>query len=417
MQGMEVKDLVGRLSKEVDMERRAADEADMKAPETSSVRSINNSMDSRGSNETYKSGFIEKAKIPSFSGNLEEYPDFKSQFKDLTRYCGHPPSALLQQLRDRVPMDARAELVGASTLEEAWESLDERFGDSDMTFKMVKEKLYSLQFDAKQPQYENVISLANSVKHAMKLLDNQAQVASVATDKELVGSLVAKLPQGLKDDWHGYAAVVDKRDRQDRFTVFQEWLKDHKERAVFARKEAMISKRQAAKVLVPQTKGGGVPCSKCGSKHPTHSCPYPSSKLLSTAAATGSEAVEVGTDDEECLTMDSNISAEVLEEKTRVGNCTVCQGQHIYFKKGRDGKRRAWPASRLHRCPNFLAWDPLKRAKKLQEIDGCPTCTAWDHKKGECDVGGQSCRYDNDDCKKKHHTLLHDSKLAWAEDC
>ena len=98
LQGSEVKNLVGRLSEEVDNERRAADEADLNAPESLPACSTDKSLDSRDSQGSFKSGFIEKAKIPSFNGKLEEYVDFKSQFKDLTRFCGHPPSALLQQL-------------------------------------------------------------------------------------------------------------------------------------------------------------------------------------------------------------------------------------------------------------------------------------------------------------------------------
>ena len=61
LQGLEVKDLVGRISQEVDVERRAADEADLKAPEVTISRSTNHSAENH---DSYKSGYIVKAKIP-----------------------------------------------------------------------------------------------------------------------------------------------------------------------------------------------------------------------------------------------------------------------------------------------------------------------------------------------------------------
>ena len=243
-----VRDIVSRLATDIDSERRASDELDLRAPGPSvsdqSTRSAETS-------SQYRAGFIEKAKIPVFSGRLEDYPDFKDQFRDLTQNCGHPPSALLQQLRDKVPSEAKTELVGAKSLEEAWESLDERYGDVDMTTKMIKERLNNLKLDPFQPQNEHVIVVANAVKHAMKLLSAEQQNDALANDKELVGNLVGKLSQGLRDSWHDFATDLARGPRPNTWSMFKSWLNERKRKAVYARKENMLSGKKNARVVVP----------------------------------------------------------------------------------------------------------------------------------------------------------------------
>ena len=84
-----VRDVVSRISADIDAERRTSDELDLQAPEPSLPEQSIQS----GISGHYRAGYIEKAKIPAFSGKIEDYPDFKDQFRDLTENCGHPPSA------------------------------------------------------------------------------------------------------------------------------------------------------------------------------------------------------------------------------------------------------------------------------------------------------------------------------------
>ena len=325
---LQVREMVDRLAQEVDVARRSTDEVDMNAPPNpNDQHSRVSSLNVAGEHLPYRAGFIEKAKIPNFSGKLEEYPDFKHQFCDLTLNCGHPPSALLQQLRDKVPQEARAELVGAKTLAEAWETLDERYGDMDMTSKMVKDRLHALRLDPQQPQHDNVIALVNAVKHAIKLLDPQQQEATLSADQELVGVLVGKLPQNLRDHWHDYASNPDRGERPNRWNDFKVWLNNQKRKAVYARKETMISGKKAAKIIVP-VKGLSM-CAKCGLRHSTLSCPSKSTRLPAVVAN-----VEEEPEEEECSAT-LNLPADIKTARDKIGPCPCCGGRHSYPRKSR----------------------------------------------------------------------------------
>ena len=48
---------------------------------------------------TSRTGFLEKVPLPSFSGVLGEYPDFKGQFRELAQSDGYTNVIELAQLK------------------------------------------------------------------------------------------------------------------------------------------------------------------------------------------------------------------------------------------------------------------------------------------------------------------------------
>ena len=78
------------------------------------------------------SGHVEKVKLPSFSGNIEDYAEFKSCFRLLCN--GERYSAVLElaQMRTKLPKDAIQAIYGLTSPEEAWSRLDEMYGNREM---------------------------------------------------------------------------------------------------------------------------------------------------------------------------------------------------------------------------------------------------------------------------------------------
>ena len=66
--------------------------------------------------------YIEKLKIPTFSGKLEEWPEFRATFVDMMENV--PESAKLQYLKSNLPAKDVSQISGLTTLAEAWERLE-----------------------------------------------------------------------------------------------------------------------------------------------------------------------------------------------------------------------------------------------------------------------------------------------------
>ena len=78
---------------------------------------------------THRGGHVEKVKLPEFHGNIEDYPEFKSQFQQLCQGEGYSPVIELAQLRSKLPKDAITAIIGQTVPEKAWERLDELYGN------------------------------------------------------------------------------------------------------------------------------------------------------------------------------------------------------------------------------------------------------------------------------------------------
>lgn len=75
---------------------------------------------------------LEKVKLPSFSGTLEDYTEFKFQFHELCNLEHVPEVMQLAQLRTKIPATVMAMLVGIKDLNKAWKTPDDQFGDTHL---------------------------------------------------------------------------------------------------------------------------------------------------------------------------------------------------------------------------------------------------------------------------------------------
>merc|ERR1711867_16750 len=115
---------------------------------------------------------LRSVKIPDFSGEPINYPDFKRTFSALTGDQGLKDEVLMIYLRDAIPKDVRYLLNGVHDLKTAWNRLDDRFGDHQQHMRALYERL--VKIDLKGKDFERIERLHLEVEHVCQLVSKEA---------------------------------------------------------------------------------------------------------------------------------------------------------------------------------------------------------------------------------------------------
>ena len=370
---------------------------------------------------SHAKSFLEKTKLPTFSGRVEEYPDFKQQFLELTEHAGYPGAVLMSMLRDKLPKEGKDLIAGVRDEKEAWERLSRRYGDKRTAILTIQRRLYGLNVGAGEP-HEKMEILAREVERATSLLSPMNALDALTRDFELVGKLINKLPlsyQECWDDWCTSSEVVSNQDESE-WSKFANWLKRRRDIA----HNAKLRQLQRDPDKDPKPREGAGPgrgtfsgtCFKCGGKgHAARNCNQQVTREVrgELNALFGDAASAV---DQKPQTKGEWVAA-VPKAKETIGNCPTCHKPHTYQRK-LDFGTLEWPSALLKSCPVFIAMKPAERGRQIEAVGGCPKCTSWKHgqdrcwfrRKPACDVkvAGKACG-------KPHDQLLHGSGSKYCQ--
>ena len=89
--------------------------------------------------------FLEKTKPPRFNGEDVDFPEFRRKWTSQVTKANLPTETEIDKLRDNLPKDAKEQLFGIKTLEEAWTILTKRFGDPMLISRKLKAQLKNIQ--------------------------------------------------------------------------------------------------------------------------------------------------------------------------------------------------------------------------------------------------------------------------------
>ena len=381
--------------------------------------------------------FLERTKLPTFSGKVEEWPDFSKQWKELTRGEGFPEVIALSKLRDSIPAEGKDLLVGVESLDLAWQKLAECYGDRKIGILTVQKRLNSLVLTGED--YNRIEKLAAEVDRAQNLLRSLGAPNQLTQDFEMVGCLVAKLPRSYQTDWDRHITSLDEAEfEQTYWEKFVKWLAGQKKIAVSARLRAVANQQtqrlpasgsaggsggEASGVNKPKPKDslpfwGSSGCWRCGgSGHRGRNCPSPSTRQVKSNNVGTELEREVSTNFIRPKTKEEWL-ASLPEVKKRVGQCPLCKQGHTYNRKF-DWGQMEWPSSMFKSCTKFQAMSPVQRGKRLEELGGCARCTSWLHKRGKKGCPRRdptSCPETEGGrkCGKDHDQLLHGSGSAYC---
>ena len=169
--------------------------------------------------------YIERLKPPTFSGKVQDWPEFRSVWKDLL--SDYPESVQVQHLKANVPEADAKRISGVKTMDEIWKRLEKVYGDTKLNIMTVRQNLEGFTPKATD-NYKRVLEVFEVVEAAVTQLDNLGALRYIKEDFGLMAKIVAKLPiddQKRYDEYITSPEVYeDPSSEWDKLWVFLEKL-------------------------------------------------------------------------------------------------------------------------------------------------------------------------------------------------
>ena len=96
-------------------------------------------LSSEVSNNSGYKPYMERLKPPTFSGKVEDWPEFRSVWKELL--AGYPDSIQVQHLKTHIPAADVKRVAGINTMVEICQCLEKVYGDTELNIITVKTNL------------------------------------------------------------------------------------------------------------------------------------------------------------------------------------------------------------------------------------------------------------------------------------
>ena len=351
--------------------------------------------------------------IPSFSGDVVSYPEWRRQFQALMRGQNFQDEVMLIYLKDALPKEARYVIDGVATMERAWERIEDRYGDSQHRVLLIYEKLAKL--DLRGKEFERLEKMYFEAEKAEVLLATMGAQDHLVKDLHIVGHLLAKLTQASTDKWYAFVEDYpeDVVNGRNAWLVFKSWLARMYRMAKRARLDLVTSKT-GSPASAPSKPPARPICQRCRMVgHRAAEC---------DVEPTGAFATEAEHSDNEehraeAFVSDAERVSKYHDAERRFGKCIYCKQHHTYRRKVGD-EVMDWPSERLYTCSKFMALPLSERVEFIENKKLCPRCLAWNiHDKDKCPVKGYACRETDDGarCKRNHHSSLHQSKSNYCD--
>ena len=198
-----------------------------------------------------RGGFLERVKLPVFSGSVEDFGEFKTQFQELCRGESFTGVVELAQLRQKLPKDAAALLTGLTTPDEAWDRLDETYGNVDLQALEALKRLRSFKATKSAP-HDQVVEIAVAVQRCVTVLRALDRELDFLMDRETVSEVLGCLPADSQQRWyHRKGGRGDTQAQKGR--AFLTWLEDERADAVAIRLDVLA--RRAKPPASPHQSG------------------------------------------------------------------------------------------------------------------------------------------------------------------
>ena len=295
---------------------------------------------------------LERMKMPSFSGNIRDFPCFKNDFKkQVMPLMKGNSDAAVYALRSCLK-DEPSDLVRnvSNDIEEMWKRLDERYGRLS---KLTDAIMYDIKQLKAVPDSDNkrFIDLVNTIERAYRDL-KAVNMESELSNSTIVSIIEERLPPHAKSMW--CLKVSDKDSTVDDVNKFPHLL------------EFLLQHRRAIE--------------------------YASSDLRTTKRCTHvsfDTTVQHHVKEEAASTPINTLHAKPDSKKP--GSCW------LHANSGHD----------ILACRTYMDMTPRDRWDMAYEYGVCWSCLRTGHRKGQC---YQLKKCTVKDCKDTHHPTLHEER-------
>ena len=189
-----------------------------------------------------RGGFLERVKLPQFSGSVEDYGEFKCQFRELCSGENYTGVIELAQLRTKLPRDAVALLVGLVSPEAAWARLDETYGNEDLQVFAALKRLRAFK-PSKSAVQGQVVELAIAVQRCLTVLRALAREQDFLSDRETLAEVIDALPVDSQQRWY-HRRGARGETQLEKGTNFLLWLDEERADAVAIHLDSLARRSQ-----------------------------------------------------------------------------------------------------------------------------------------------------------------------------
>ena len=360
---------------------------------------------SQASNNTGFKPYIEKLKLPTFSGKLEEWPEFRAIFVDMMENVRG--SAKLQYLRANIPAKDVSQIAGLTTLAEAWERLERTYGNVQLNIITVKGNLERYVPSSGQ-DHKKVIDVFEAVERSITQLTRLGSADHIKGDLSLIHKLVSKLPKIVQGQYADYLSspIVSASVAPD-WTKFWEWFQGAYKSAIQTNLIQLSTEDKRSDSLTCRI------CNKTG--HFARQCPRKVSSSAGISGAGASAKINVAVTK---ISSRNDYNKSFQEAKAKIGTCPSCSGEiHMYKRKFSFGEAD-WPSRRLAACPEFQSKSAKDRGQLVEALQACYVCTSAGHQANACFLKNKSnCTVVTQGraCSASHHYLLHNTGVAYVK--
>ena len=349
-----------------------------------------------------RGGFLERVKLPQFSGSVEDYGEFKCQFRELCSGESYTGVIELAQLRTKLPRDAVALLVGLTSPEAAWARLDETYGNEDLQVFAALKRLRAFK-PSKSAVQGQVVELAVAVQRCLTVLRALAREEDFLLDRETLAEVVDALPVDSQQRWYHRRGVRGESQRE-KASNFLLWLEEERADAVAMHLDSLArrTKNTGGGVSVPKVVASGVGADQSVNAATLIAQPKANAAAapvvadpttaLTQGGGAGSKPKPPARDEVTTLAQARDVATrrKANLEAKQLDKCPLCKQQHEYDKEWAKVVPIAkvkMVSTLLSSCPQFSAQPPDQKLVTVAAHAACPLCTSWEHSKHR--VGGR----------------------------
>ena len=338
-------------------------------------------------------GFLERVKLPTFTGHQEDYGEFKIQFLEMCRGEAYSAVIELAQLRQKLPKEALGLLVGLTDPSAAWKRLDERYGNREMSVIVALKRLKAFR-PGKTASYDQIMEIAVAVQRCHTVLLALGKEKELIRDRETLSEVIGLMPSEAQQRWYHRKPPSDE-DQDEKGEAFLAFLEDERSAAVSMHLDAIARKPvhapTASSQHKPQQSSGGT---DKGLYQPAHG-------TLQTQAVVSDSQVHAGGSEDTAkgsgASVGDRIAVKTLQdaqevcrkrktnlEAKKMDSCPLCKKQHTFEKvwsQVTPPAKTPMVSTQLASCPLFNVLSPDQKAIKIAAQMACPICTSWEHSK------------------------------------